>query len=90
MVRNASKTALKPLDVLKKGLSRFSEKIKFRKDTLSSKLSRRETISSEDERWLDNEVNTTDEQRVLETLESASDYERGVQKLDIRDKAIFS
>ena len=42
------------------------------------KLSQKESISSADERWLDNEGNIVDEQRVLDDLEAASDYERGV------------
>ena len=43
--------APKPLDVLKKGLAKFSNCIKDRKDELTTKLSRKETISSADEKW---------------------------------------
>lgn len=67
--------ALKPLEVLKKGLANFTETIKTCKKELGAKLARAETISSSDERWLDGEANTVDEQRVLDTLESASDYD---------------
>jgi hypothetical protein len=70
--------APKPLDILKRGLTKFSEKIKACKDDLCAKLSRRETISSADEWWLDHKANTVDEQRVLDVLEAASDYERGL------------
>ena len=80
--------APKPLDTLKKGLAKFSKQIKDRKDELNAKLSRRETISSVDERWLDHEANTIDEQHVLEKLEAASDYERGLEKLGEDGKAI--
>jgi len=38
--------------------------------------------------WLDHEANTVDEQRVIETLEAASDYECGVEGLDEPGKAI--
>ena len=80
--------APRPLDILKKGLSKFTTTIKARKDELNAKLARKETISSIDERWLDNEANTIDERRVLDALETVSDYERGVARLDENDKAI--
>jgi len=63
--------APKPLEVLRKGLARFQETIKTRKNELTAKLARAETISSSDEHWLDDEANTVDEERVLDTLESA-------------------
>ncbi|KIJ90741.1 hypothetical protein K443DRAFT_116166 [Laccaria amethystina LaAM-08-1] len=80
--------APKPLNILKKGLEKFSNSIKTRKDVLTSKLSRRESISSADERWLDFEANTVDEERILNDLERASDYERGLERLDADGKAI--
>jgi len=40
----------KALDILKKGLAIFSDKIKERKERLNAKLSRNETISSAGER----------------------------------------
>jgi hypothetical protein len=80
--------APKPLKVLKKGLAKFTESIKAHKKELSTKLARAETISSSDEHWLDNEANTIDEQCVLNTLESASDYEQGLVHLDESRKAI--
>ena len=70
--------ALKPLDILKKGLAKFSNNTKDHKDKLNAKLSQRETISSVDEQWLDHDANTVDEQRVLDDLEAASDYKRGL------------
>jgi len=78
----------KPLDILKNGLDKFSKKIKTRKEALTMKLSRRESISSADEKWLDHEANTIDEERVLHDLEAASDYERGLGRLDEGGKAI--
>jgi hypothetical protein len=80
--------APKPLDILKKGLDKFSKKIKNRREALNAKLSRRETISSADEQWLDHEANTVDEDRILHELEAASDYERGFERLDEGGKAI--
>ena len=82
----------KPLDVLKKGLSKITQGFKVRRDELNAKLARKESISSSDEYWLDHhdEANTVDEQRVIDTLEAASDYERGVKRLDGPGKAIVT
>jgi hypothetical protein len=81
---------LKPLDVLKKGLSKVTQGFKVRRDELNVKLARKESISSSDEYWLDHEGNTVDEQCVIDTLEAASDYERGVERLDEPGKAIVT
>ena len=62
--------------------------LQVRKDELNGKLAWKETISSSDEHWLDNKANIIDEQQILEALESASDYERGFEKLDDKGKAI--
>jgi hypothetical protein len=80
----------KPLDVLKKGLDKFSKKIKTRKEALTLRLSRMESISEADEhwQWLDHEANTVDEERVLHDLETASNYKRGLEKLDEDGEAI--
>jgi hypothetical protein len=78
----------KPLQILKKGLKKLSERIKDRKNELTAKLADTESISPSDKEWLDNEGNTVDEQRVVETLEMASDYERGVERLEEKDKGI--
>ena len=41
-----------------------------------------------EEQWLDStKANTIDEQQVLDTLESASDYKRGLKQLDDNGKA---
>jgi len=80
--------APKPLDILKKGLNKFSKIIKDCKEALNTKLSQRETISSTDEQWLDHKVNTVDEDHILHELEAASDYERGFERLDEGGKAI--
>ena len=79
---------LNPLDILEKGLSKFKKTIKTWRDELNSKLAQKETISSLDEHWLDNEANTVDKQWILDNLESASDYNRGVEQLNEKGKAI--
>ena len=76
------------LNILKEGLSKFLKTVKDRKDKLNAKLSRKEPISSADEQWLDYEANTVEEQRILDDLEAASDYERGLAQLDEAGKGI--
>jgi hypothetical protein len=57
----------KPLNMLKKGLSRITQSLKVSKDGLNAKLAQKETISSLDEHWLDHEGNTIDEECVIKT-----------------------
>jgi hypothetical protein len=57
-------TLEKPLDVLKKGLSKVTQSLKVRKDELNAKLAQKESISSSDEHWLDHEGNIIDDQHV--------------------------
>ena len=80
--------APEPLRILRKGLDIFKKSIKNRKEILDTRLAENRSISSSDERWLDNEANTIDEEHVIELLENASDYERGVGRLDEKAKSI--
>lgn len=79
----------KPLEVLKAGLARLKETIKTRKDALSTRLSNRERISEEDEHWLDNEANFVNEDAIVDLLDKASDYERGLERLDSQQKILL-
>ena len=76
------------LNILKKGLEKLENAVKDRKQKLEASLAEKRTISSVDEQWLDNEANTVDEKRVIDILEDASDYERGVSRLDDKAKAV--
>jgi hypothetical protein len=78
--------ALKPLEVLKKGLKVLKNRVKVRKETLQAQLAARKSISSQDESWLDHDADLVDEQQALEVLEDASDYERGFERLDEAQK----
>ncbi|TFK38962.1 hypothetical protein BDQ12DRAFT_722817 [Crucibulum laeve] len=80
--------ALKHLNILKKDFNKLLENIKDRRDKLNAKLSQGESISSSGKEWLDHEGNTIDEQCILDALESASDYERGWERLDEAGKGI--
>jgi hypothetical protein len=46
------------------------------------------SISDADQEWLDGDGNLIDEEQVLEILEKASDYERGLEKLNFAEKMI--
>ena len=48
---------LKPLDVLKKGLNVLWNQVKAKKERLQSQLAEKKSISSQEERWLDQEAN---------------------------------
>jgi hypothetical protein len=74
--------ALDSLDILKKGLKTLSEQVKARKVKLEAQLAEGNPISPEEEQWLDWEANLVDEERVLDSLEKASDYERAFESLD--------
>jgi hypothetical protein len=76
------------LDTLKKGFKQLSARINDKRCKLVARLSRKEAILSSNADWLDQDRNTVDEQRILDTLESASDYERAVEQLDENGRAI--
>jgi len=79
---------LKPLKVLKKGLKILHNQVKAKRDKLQGLLAKKKSISPEDEEWLDHAANFVDEQQVLDALENASDYERGLERLDDVQKGI--
>ena len=79
---------LRPLEVLKKGLKTLQAQVKAKKEKLQAQLHEKKSISSLEEKWLDNEANLVDEERVLEALETASDYERGLERLDEAQKGV--
>ena len=79
-----------PLDVLRMGLKSIQRKVAVKKDHLLAQLADKQTITSSDEYWLDNDANLVDEEQVLDDLENASDYERGVEQLDDKGKAIVT
>lgn len=83
------KTAmLNPLEVLRKGLKVLENRVKPRKEALQAQLAGRKSISSQDEQWLDHDANLVDEQRVLEALENAPDYEGAFVTLNDEQKGI--
>jgi predicted RNase H-like nuclease (RuvC/YqgF family) len=77
-----------PLKILKKGLQILKKSISVKKTKLETQLAKKKSISSSDEHWLDTEANLIDENHVIESLENASDYERGFNRLDTNSKDI--
>jgi len=73
---------LTSLEVLRKGLKTLTDQVKTKTEELQARLAERKPISAEDKDWLDHDANLIDEQRVLEVLESAPDYEQGFARLD--------
>ena len=53
---------------------------------LLDRLAKKEQLSDDDENWLDNDGNLVNEQRVIETLDTASDFERGLERLSVEEK----
>ncbi|KAJ7934506.1 hypothetical protein B0H13DRAFT_2305606 [Mycena leptocephala] len=78
-----------PLEALKQGYEKLKKQVGRRKKALEDRLANKERILDDDGEWLDNEANLVDEQRVLEDLEAASDYERSVSCLDTKRKAAW-
>jgi len=62
---------------------------KAEKEKLQAQLHEKKSISSLDEKWLNNEANLVDEQQVLEVLEKALDYKRGLGRLDEGQKGVI-
>ena len=79
---------LKPLEVLRKGLKILEKQVNSRRMDLQTHLAERKSISSQDKEWLDNDANLVNEQCVLDTLDEASDYERGLGRLDNKQKGV--
>jgi hypothetical protein len=80
---------MKPLETIKKGLNILKEQIHEWKSKLKADLQVKKKLSEEDEQWLDNEGNLVDEEHVVDLLERASDYERGLACLDSNDKIVI-
>ena len=80
--------AVKPLEILKKGLETLQKQVKSKKDQLQACLAEKKLISSQDEDWLDHEANSVDEHRIIDALERASDYEKGLGRLSETDKGV--
>ncbi|KAG6860644.1 hypothetical protein C0995_009065 [Termitomyces sp. Mi166 len=80
---------LNPLEVLKKSLKTLQNEVKAKKIQLEAQLAVQKPISSEDKAWLDQDGNLVDLVAVVENLETASDYERELIKLDKQQQSLI-
>ncbi|KIK92072.1 hypothetical protein PAXRUDRAFT_71509, partial [Paxillus rubicundulus Ve08.2h10] len=79
---------MKTVDILKKGLQKLRDQTHDRKVRLEAELKANRPISEVDEEWLDHTRNLVDEERVVEELDKASDYEAVFEKLNQQEKSI--
>jgi hypothetical protein len=86
---SSNATTAKPLNVLRKAFSKLKKSFEKRRKDLLDRLARREKLTDDDENWLDNDGNLVTEERVIDTLDAASDFERGVERLSDDEKAAF-
>jgi hypothetical protein len=80
---------MKPIEIVKKGLTRLQNQVQDRKTRLGAELRAGRPISDSDEEWLDNDGNLVDEERVVDALDHASDYEQELSRLNSHDKSIL-
>ncbi|KIK78130.1 hypothetical protein PAXRUDRAFT_164834 [Paxillus rubicundulus Ve08.2h10] len=80
---------MKPIETLKKGLAKLRHQIRDRKTRLEGELKAHQPVSDSNLEWLDNAGNLVDEERVVDALDHASDYERGLQRLNSHDKSVI-
>ena len=88
MAPRTQNTDMKPIEALKKGLATLQNQIRDRKERLEADLKANKRIPEADEEWLDNAGNLVDEELVVDTLDKASDYERGLGRLSQGEKSI--
>ena len=75
------------LDSLREAFRRLESRTAARRKHLEARLAARQTISVEDEQWLDNEANLVEERHALDILTGASDVETGMRLLTENQKA---
>ena len=73
---------LTPLNSLKKGLHTLRNQVQDQKSRIESNLKAGKAILEIDEEWLEGDGNLISEEQVVQDLEEASDYERGLERLD--------
>ena len=80
--------ARNPLDILRKDLNTLKQHVQSCKTKFKAQLKWKKKLTEVDKHWLDNEGNIVDEQCVLKTLEAASDYRGGIERLNDTNKGI--
>ena len=87
-VRNINFFIMNPIEILKKGLTRLQNQVQDWKTRLLAELRASRPISDTDQEQLDNNGNLVDEERVVDVLDCASDYEEGLRRLNSHDKYV--
>ena len=86
--QNSQLRMIDPLDLLKKGLHTLRNQVQERKTRIKSDQKASKVLSESDEDWLDGEGNLVNEEQVVQDLEEASDYEKGLGRLDAEGRGI--
>ena len=86
--QNSQLHMIDPLDLLKKGLHTLRNQVQERKTRIKSDQKAGKVLSESDEDWLDGEGNLVNEEQVVQDLEEASDYEKGLGRLDAEGRGI--
>jgi hypothetical protein len=79
---------MKPVEMLRKGLAKLRRQISDRKTSLEAALKASQPVSEADQDWLDNEGNLIDEECVVDLLDHASDFERGLERLNSHEQSL--
>ena len=74
------------LNVLKKAFSKLKKSFEKHQNNLLDCLAKKEKLSDDDENWLDNNGNLINEEHVIDTLDAASNFERGLGRLSDEEK----
>ena len=70
------------IELLRKGLTALEKHVAKRKAAIEDRLKKKEHVDDDDTTWLDGPANLIDERRALDLIENASDYEKGLSRLD--------
>ncbi|TFK17609.1 hypothetical protein FA15DRAFT_710633 [Coprinopsis marcescibilis] len=74
------------LEILTEGLSILTKQDQERREELTRRLQKQEKLTEEEEDWLDHEGNHVDEQRALNALKEAPDYDAALKQLGKEDQ----
>lgn len=74
---------MKPVEILKKGLSKLQNQTHDWKAHLQACLQAGQSISNSDEKWLDHDGNLVDEEQLVDDLNNASDYNQRLKRLSL-------
>ena len=73
---------------LKKGLQALRNQIQSHQGKINAKWKAGQDLTESDEEWLDGGGNLVDEEHVVDILDKASDYERGLGQMNEKDKTV--